>query len=233
MWSRIGWVLAAVLASFVLTGAGQARTSSDGPEHPGAARAVAVLTGIEEGEAQASVPADFAEVMGYVPEPLTGPDGSVRLTAADGDCSTPFGGTTYGFDRVCKTHDYGYDLLRYAAAEGGELGPWARIAIDDMFGEEMHRHCETVDGGEPCQVLAGTGESLVKVNSWRQGQGVPELESSGPYIASAALLVAAVMAPPIVRRVARRDRRASARPVPGDTVVATADGEKVDTGTVR
>lgn len=139
-WKRIGIVLAAVLASLALTGAGQVSPVTSGPENQAAAHAVAVATGRADGTGADLVPPDFAEVMGYTPELVL--DGvGVRVIDPAGNCSSPAGSAGYDFDRACRFHDYGYDLLRYAADRGGELGPWARMAIDDQFGVDLRAHC--------------------------------------------------------------------------------------------
>src|SRR5690606_33116749 len=58
----------------------------------------------------------FAEVMGY--EPVALPELSGALVSPDGDCSTPTGGTVFGFDDACREHDLAYDVLRYRQAVG-------------------------------------------------------------------------------------------------------------------
>ncbi|WP_123788458.1 hypothetical protein [Phytoactinopolyspora halophila] len=204
MWARIGVLLAAILVSLVITGAGQVSSAASGPEDPRAARAVAVLTGIEDGPIHDAVPEDFADVMGYRPEIVNRPDGAAHVVKPTGDCSTPFGATRYDFQRVCRTHDYGYDLLRYASKRDGELGPWARVAVDDLLGEDLRRRCEQVDGGAACRAVATAGEGIIKANSWRQGQGIPGREDAGPYVASGVLIAAAVVGPPVIGRLRRR-----------------------------
>src|SRR5690606_17981368 len=59
--------------------------------------------------ATVTLPADsshFAEVMGYAPEPLA--SSPHVLVRPDGDCSTPTGGTPFGFDDACREHDLAY-----------------------------------------------------------------------------------------------------------------------------
>lgn len=217
MWARIGVVLAAVVTSLLLTGAGQVQGSA-GPENRAAAHAVAVLTGIEDGPVEEAIPADFAKVRGFQPEIVTEPDGEVRVLRPDGDCSTGFGATKYDFLHACLTHDYGYELLRYAQQQGGELGPWAREAIDDLLGVDLHRRCDIVDGGGACEALASVGVGAVKVNSWRQSQGAPTAEESGPYVVSVILVLAAIVVPPVSTRIKRtRHRAAVALPGEGST----------------
>lgn len=196
---RLTAVLVAVMVSFVITGAGQVSPVTRGPEHQEAARAVAVLTGLVEGDVAASVPEGFTEQMGYAVEVVTVPDGADRLVRVDGDCSTPFGATVFDFDRACKTHDYGYALLRFATRNGGELGPWARIAIDDLLAADLLARCEELGegrgGGATCRAAAGAGAAAVRVNSWRQGQGAPGIEDPAPYLVSGGLILACLAVP--------------------------------------
>ncbi|SDS85609.1 hypothetical protein [Jiangella sp. DSM 45060] len=196
MRNRIGLLVAAILASFALTGAGQVATPSE-PENQPAAHAVAVITGRSGGDLAAALPADFAAVMGYRPVAVTDPDSSVHLTDPSGGCSW-LGDTTYGFGRACRSHDLGYDVLRYATLQGGELGPWARHAIDDRFAADLRARCSLVDGGAGCSSLARATTSAVGFNSWRQGYGNPGDEAVWPYLASGVLILAAAAGPSIV-----------------------------------
>ncbi|TDD71555.1 hypothetical protein E1262_05215 [Jiangella aurantiaca] len=223
MRNRIGLLAAALLASFALTGAGQVVTPS-APENERAAHAVAVLTGgsgvpagvgasggvgtlgragASGGEVAAVLPADLAAVVGYEPLVVTDPDGSVHVTDPDGGCSW-LGDTTYGFDRACRSHDLGYDLLRYATAKGGELGPWARRAIDERFAADLRSRCAEVDGGAACSALARLTTSAVGFNSWRQGYGNPGSEAVWPYLVSAVLIAGAAAGPSIAVRCRQR-----------------------------
>ncbi|HEY9410036.1 MAG TPA: hypothetical protein VIP77_10695 [Jiangellaceae bacterium] len=217
MWQRLGWVVAAVAAAFVVTGAGQYRPVTTGPGDAEAAAAVTALTG--EGRAApdgglSAMPADFAEVMGYAPELVTDSDGTRYLVKPAGNCSSPFGATAYDFDRACKSHDLGYDLLRYATRSGAELGPWARRDVDAMLADDVRARCASLDGdgdgdgdGDPgCRVVAGLTSAVVEANSWRQGDGNPGSEESGPYLVAGALLAAAVVVPPVVARGRNRGR---------------------------
>lgn len=183
MRNRIGLVVAAVLASFALTGAGEVVTPS-APENEAAAHAVAVLTGRSDGDLAAALPADFAAVMGY--QPVAGAD-------PDGGCSW-LGDTSYDFGRACRSHDLGYDLLRYATDRGGELGPWARHAIDDRFDADLRARCAEVHGGAGCAALARVASGAVGFNSWRQGYGDPGDEAVWPYLASGVLILGAAAA---------------------------------------
>ncbi|NDL55959.1 hypothetical protein F7O44_02620 [Phytoactinopolyspora sp. XMNu-373] len=222
MWARIGWILSAVLVSFVLTGAGQVNRTTAGPEDTAAAAAVVAITGLDDGPGVAeAIPEDFADVMGYRPRTVVTPAGSMRVIQPHGDCSSPAGPTAYDFSFACKAHDYGYDLLRYATAKGAELGPWARVAIDDQFGSDLRDHCDAIGGGAGCRTTAGIGESAVKANSWRQGQGNPGAEDPTPYLVSGVMILLAAAGPSVAARVRQaRSREATAAagagPPPGN-----------------
>lgn len=213
---RAGTVVVAAAAAFVVTGAGTHHPVTAGPENVAAAQAVAALTTPGTAQTAAILPRDFAEVVGYRPAVVTDADGSAHLVKPSGECSW-IGATSYDFGRACKTHDLGYDLLRYATASGGELGPWARRAIDGQLGEELRARCDAIEGGPSCDALAGVTSSAVEANSWRQGQGNPGAERLGPYLVGGALIAAAVAGPSLaaaLRRVRRmRAAAASARHV--------------------
>ncbi|PSL03736.1 phospholipase A2-like protein [Haloactinopolyspora alba] len=200
VWTRLGAVAAAIAAAFVLTGAGQVSPATSGPENAAAARAVAVLTGRAAGDVPAVIPADFADVMGYEPVTVTDAGGAVRVLDPSGECSSPVGTAGYDFAQACRVHDFGYDLLRYAVERGGELGPWARMAIDDQFGAMLRARCDSDGGGAPCHAAAALTLGAVKMNSWRQGYGQPGDEDPVPYIVAGLLLVSACVGPPLVRR---------------------------------
>jgi hypothetical protein len=112
--------------------------------------------------------------MGYRP---TVSDG--RLLRADGSCSSPFGPTEYGFGQACRAHDLGYDLLRYAERKGQPLGPWARRAVDDTFSRSLHARCGPAGSNVGCDAAATVYADAVRLNTWRQGFGVPVTEGPG------------------------------------------------------
>lgn len=207
MAGRVVLALAAIVAAFAVTGAGTHQPETAGPENPAAARAVAVLTGLADGDLTTALPADFREVMGYEPTAVTSAGGARMYLKPAGDCSSPFGPTTFDFDLVCKQHDFGYDLLRYAARTGGELGPWARRAIDTQLAVTMDEQCAAVDRGPACHAVAWAGARGVEINSWRQGYGLPVSEQGAPYVLAIALIAGAVAGPPIVSRLRARARQ--------------------------
>ncbi len=131
------------------------------------------------------MPAQFADVRGYEPEIVRLPSGDLVPVTPHGGCSSPFGGSPYGFSDACRQHDLGYDLLRYAEAEGHALGPWARKAIDAQFARQTFGTCD--DPG--CWMMASLYVGVVEFNSWRQGYGAPHPETLaallGPVVAGA------------------------------------------------
>ncbi|HEX6674337.1 MAG TPA: acyltransferase family protein [Actinomycetes bacterium] len=162
-----------------------------------------------------AVPADFPAVMRYAPVPVRMADGIVRLAKPDGACSVPGGGTPFGFGRVCKVHDYGYDLLRYAHATGQVLTGEARRQLDGMLDHDLHAQCRATGhgiAGLGCDAVAEAFSAGVSFNSWRQHYGNPGKEPI-PWVAG--LLALALATPLLARRrrilaAARWRRRAAA-----------------------
>lgn len=158
-------------------------TPPDAPQEqsPAAAAVHELVTGTAE-EALAAVPADFADLRGYRPVIEDG-----RLVRADGDCSSPVT-LPESFTALCQEHDYGYDLLRYAAQADQPLGRWARGAIDEHFAADLPTLCEGGPAGASCRRMATLAVAGVELNSLRQGDAVPE-EST---LTNAALATSAV-----------------------------------------
>lgn len=68
--------------------------------------------------------------------------GGRRALRSDGGCSAPLLGNTGGsfnFTNACKTHDLGYDLMRFFGSSGS-LGS-IRRAVDSNFRGDMKAHC--------------------------------------------------------------------------------------------
>lgn len=159
-----------------------ARGASGSPTlatHPGeaspAAHTVQVLTGPDPAATLASLPADFDVVMGYRPRTADG-----YPIDPDGDCSSPVP-MPERFEPLCRTHDFGYDLLRYAERTGHPLAGWARLAIDGMLVARMHAACD----GLLCSMAAETARIGLAVNTWRQYDGPPApSEDAGDITAS-------------------------------------------------
>lgn len=130
-----------------------------------------------------ALPQGFEAARGYRPEVVRLPSGSLVPIAPHGGCSSPIGGSAYGFTDACREHDLGYDLLRYAAADGESLGPWARQAVDAEFARQLRSQCH----GLGCRAMAEVYIGVVEFNSWRQGYGVPRAETPwqlfGPVLA--------------------------------------------------
>ena len=142
--------------------AGSTRTETAGNR---AQIAIAGDTGALRGEPEAWLPADFESVMGYRPvvETVAGVRAASR---ADGGCSSPVKDLGYQpVGAACRAHDFGYDLLRYAAATGQHVDAAARHAIDRQFRHDMDRGC---GGDTGCQLLDGTYAAAVWVNSVRE-----------------------------------------------------------------
>lgn len=204
-------------AATVLLGAGAALcvgaaspASTATTADPAVAATVAALVADDTVGALAAFPDGFAEVMGYHPsiEPGNTIDGV--LTDPDGDCSSPVA-LPSDFEPACRSHDLGYDLLRYARDIGGELGPQARRDLDAHLQRNLNAACATgaseatgdvteaseatgdvTAGVEPrCDVMAGIASAAVQINSWRQGYRLPESESPVPYLAAAGAAVVA------------------------------------------
>jgi Prokaryotic phospholipase A2 len=161
--------------------AGQAPAAATPVGRGPAAAAVTALTTAPSGrDPLDAVPGDFPAVMGYVPVPARMADGTVRLAKPTGACSAPGGDAPFGFEQVCKVHDYGYDLLRYAHASGQDLTAEARRQVDAMFGHDLHARCRASTHGLArlgCHLLAEGFTAVVAVNSWRQRYGNPARES--------------------------------------------------------
>lgn len=162
--------------------------------------------------------ADFAAVMGY--EPVPAPGRADVIVSPRGDCSTPTGGTAFGFDLACGEHDLAYDVLRFHALRGETVDPYQRWVADVRFGRRMVERCGErggVDTGA-CLLVAGVYSAAVAVNSVRQLYGPPADESGADVAVSSGLmvlLVVLVLLPPTAVRGFRRYlRRADLRLAP-------------------
>lgn len=233
-WRRAAVVLLAILAlglPAVRVDAMPRTQPGAVPATPAASQAPAVATPVGHGPAAAAVtaltaapaardplaavPGDFPAVMGYMPQPARMADGTVRLAKPTGACSAPGGGMPFGFEQVCKVHDYGYDLLRYAHAGGQRLTTEARRQLDAMFDRDLHARCQARSSGLArlgCHLLAEGFTAVVSVNSWRQHYGNPARESlPGWSLGLVIPLVAAPLLPRLARRRGIRPRRAGGR----------------------
>ena len=131
---------------------------------PAAAAVVRQLLDRNGAGAIAALPSDFASRMGYRPV-LEGDDAS----NPGGDCSSPVP-MPARFEPLCRTHDFGYDMLRYAARVGNPLGPWARLGLDTALVTRMRETCH-----DPlCMGAAELARVGVGLNTWHEGDGPPQ-----------------------------------------------------------
>ncbi|MFD2399373.1 phospholipase A2 [Prauserella oleivorans] len=119
-------------------------------------------------------------------------DGTVRAVHVDGGCSTPWGDddTRWDFGTACRSHDLGYDLLRYAEKKGHPLGPEVREALDDRLSADMHAACahNPQDSASACEAVASVYSAGLVVNSWHQRWGPPVGEPIVPMLAGVAVI---------------------------------------------
>ena len=124
----------------------------------------------------AGIPADFTTVMGYQPTLGRLANGEVLAINPTGGCSVIGGGRPFDLSTVCKAHDLGYDLLRYAHRRGDPLPASARIQVDDKFHQDLSAQCGARYGGveaDACNAMAMSFDAGVGFNSWRQQYGPP------------------------------------------------------------
>lgn len=121
-------------------------------------------------------PADFEKVMGYKPYAIQTKHGQ-RMQDPHGSASAPGKiGPDKQFDPAAKTHDYGYDLLRYYERKGTPLGPQARKAADALFREDLFHFANDQKGlgsRVKYRAWAQVYATAVELNSRRQGYGPP------------------------------------------------------------
>ncbi|MGP6174517.1 hypothetical protein [Corynebacterium sp. A21] len=120
--------------------------------------------------AQGSVPAELEEPLGYFP---TQQDGFALKP--EGECSSPVP-LPVSFESACQTHDLGYDLLRFAEAEGEKVPPGLRETIDEQFFGRISANCESFS----CHTMATLAAVGVQLNTLRQGGGAP-VEEDWPW----------------------------------------------------
>ena len=183
-----------------------ASSASSHTEDRDAARAVRALSSDDVAVAAAAVPETFERTMGYEPVARSG-----LLVRPDGSCSSPVP-LPSRFIPFCARHDLGYDLLRYAAARGRPLGPWARVRIDADLADGLRSAC--ADAAAGCLLAAETATVAVRANSVRQGDGVPAQETVASVGALAlgggGLLAALVLPAPALAAATRSPRFARA-----------------------
>jgi hypothetical protein len=123
-------------------------------------------------------PCGFSDRMHYTPIWRKTKAG-YRWMRPDGSCSVPIVGARAGsgafwdFNNACKTHDYLYDLMRFARLAGF----LRRVLADFNFYTDMLQDCQGRGWfsvlEEPCNGVARVFYLAVAVNSDLQGYGVP------------------------------------------------------------
>jgi hypothetical protein len=121
-------------------------------------------------------PADFEQVMGYKPYSIETKHGT-RMQDPHGSASAPGKiGPDKEFDPAAKTHDYGYDLLRYYDRKGTPLSGDARKAADALFRQDLFHYANDQKGlGDrwKFRTWAQIYATAVELNSKVQGYGPP------------------------------------------------------------
>lgn len=133
-----------------------------------AGRIVWDLTNGRQSRVFAELPPDFTATFGYRPQLDAG-----YPTAPHGECSSPIP-LPQRFEVLCRSHDFGYDVLRMAARSGHRLGGWARLRLDRMLIERMRAVCTSA----VCQLAATAADLGLRVNTWRQFDGPPTPDES-------------------------------------------------------
>lgn len=159
----------------VIVSAVSASPARAGTVHTDVDRAIADLVGEHPSDAVTHLPVGFTDAMGYRPVVEHG-----RPVNPGGSCSSPIP-LPERFEALCRSHDFGYDLLRFGARTGREPAPWARRALDDMLVGAMHDTCTN----PLCDVAAATADAGLTLNSWRQDWRAPVTESASEITDSA------------------------------------------------
>lgn len=167
-------------------------STSAGPATGTWSDAVAIIDHLDDGgSAIQHVPADFPQVMGYQPQLARLADGSTRVINPDGSCSVPGEGQPFDFAVPCKAHDFGYDLLRYAARTHSALPATAREDIDARLSSDLHSQCmadRLSTTRASCDATVEVFRAGVGFNTWRQTYEAPEDRSGLPRTAGVVLL---------------------------------------------
>ncbi|MGC5256660.1 hypothetical protein ACPXCG_09910 [Gordonia sp. DT218] len=170
-------------------GASDARSSS-GADAPGTARTAMLptagdlatpagrmvrdLTSGHPDRVAGELPPDFTTDLGYRPRVVAG-----YPVNPSGGCSSPVT-LPRRFEVLCRSHDFGYDVLRYAAETGHPLGGWARLRLDRQLVDRMHASCTY----PLCDAAATATEVALRLNTWRQYDGPPTAVESATQIVS-------------------------------------------------
>lgn len=106
-------------------------------------------------------PAGFARAFGYEPLLVETSEGwrYTRPAWSGAECNGPIGdkGPFWDFGALCRTHDYGYDLVRFGIGDRGEA--------DQLLYEDMLAGCADQGpvGAMGCQAIAGWARAVLKV----------------------------------------------------------------------
>ncbi|WP_244970722.1 hypothetical protein [Gordonia jinghuaiqii] len=136
------------------------------------AATVVALLGPEPASALELLPETFAATLGYIPTLIDG-----YPADPEGSCSSPVP-LPATFTPLCRTHDFGYDLLRAARSDGAPLGAWARFSLDRMLVDRMYGSC----GSPACTAAAHGARIGLAWNTWRQYGGPPARDESVPAL---------------------------------------------------
>jgi hypothetical protein len=113
------------------------------------------LTGV------ACPPVGFRDLLGYDPVLVSTSWGwrYTRPAQADGRCSGPLGAVegVMRFDTACRTHDYGYDLVRFGLGD--------RHEADELLFRDMMTACAARDAvtGGGCRAFAHWTHTVLEV----------------------------------------------------------------------
>ncbi|MCF3937882.1 MULTISPECIES: hypothetical protein [Gordonia] len=140
-----------------------------------AGRIVWHLTSGRQYRAAAETPSGFVAMFGYRPQMQAG-----YPVDPAGGCSSPIA-LPQRFEVLCRSHDFGYDVLRFADRTGHRLGGWARLRLDRMLVQRMHTACTS----PLCQAAATAADLGLRLNTWRQFDGPPApTESTAAIVTS-------------------------------------------------
>ena len=137
------------------------------------------------------LPCDFKLLMGYTPVVVSGskawPTLVVKPRAAGGGCSVPaaldpivLNKAKDAFTNACKSHDFGYDLIRFANRTGQQWRGADRLTVDHWFGQFMQRVCRNtgwlgIFNKVTCYASHDQFMAGIQANTWAQGQGCPRI----------------------------------------------------------
>lgn len=169
-------------AAIVASGVGHALFHPVRDESRETARMVASM--IHERATLDLVPTSFDAELGYEPVVEVG----VPVNP-NGGCSTPGQIGPGSFATACRTHDLGYDMLRFAEVTDARLGAWARLGLDRRLYGDLLRTCATVT----CRATATVYFTAVTANSIRQGYVAPMAEPTMPWVGVALSVVGLAM----------------------------------------